>query len=144
MNQKTSGLLRLLMWLAIVLGMAILGVVAMLPYPVFCFSPCGCGEYVCARVAELVLAGSSAKTAFAEGIQDRHTWSADWMSSITISATGAVASVSISPLGQIVVHGTAQTSYAVVTMTPIITTDYKLVWTCVGSPAKYMPASCRP
>lgn len=97
-----------------------------------------------ARVSELILAGSSAKTSLAEGMQQYGSWSPEWMSSITISATGMVKSASIGPTGVITVTGTAPTSNAIVTMTPTITTDNKLVWTCVGTPAKYMPASCRP
>jgi type IV pilus assembly protein PilA len=101
------------------------------------------GYPIRARVSELVLAASSAKTPLSEGMQQSHSWSAEWMSSITISATGMVASATIGPTGQIIVYGTDKASHAVVTLTPTITTDDKLVWTCVGRPAKYMPASCR-
>lgn len=96
-----------------------------------------------ARVSELILAGSSAKTGLSEGMQTYGSWSPEWMSSITISATGLVAHATVGPRGVITVSGTAATSGAVVTMTPSVTTDNKLVWSCTGTPAKYMPASCR-
>jgi type IV pilus assembly protein PilA len=96
-----------------------------------------------ARVSELILAASSAKTALAEGMQTYHEWSPDWMRSITISATGMVAGATIGPTGQIMVWGTAPTEGSIVVMTPIRTTDDKLVWSCTGAPLKYMPASCR-
>jgi len=95
------------------------------------------------RVSELILAATSARIALSEGMQTTGSWSALWMSSITISATGLIASASVGPTGQIIVHGTAPTSYASITMTPSTTTDNKLVWSCTGQPAKYMPASCR-
>jgi type IV pilus assembly protein PilA len=95
------------------------------------------------RVSELILAGSSAKTGLSEGMQTYGSWSPEWMSAITISPTGMVSSASIGPTGQIIVYGTAPTSGSVVSMTPTITIDNKLVWSCTGRPVKYMPASCR-
>lgn len=82
-------------------------------------------------VSELILATSSAKTALSEGMRSYGTWSPSWVSAITINAGGMV------------VSGTAPTSFSVVTMIPTVTTDNRLVWTCTGTPAKYMPASCR-
>jgi type IV pilus assembly protein PilA len=101
------------------------------------------GYSVRSRVSELILAGSSAKTALSEGMQTYGSWSPEWMSSITISATGMISSAHIGPAGVITIYGTAPTSGSAVTMTPTITTDNKLVWSCTGSPARYMPASCR-
>jgi len=95
------------------------------------------------RVSEMILAASAAKNALSEGTQRHGSWSAVWMSSISISATGMVAAATISPAGQIIVTGTAPSSGAVVTMTPTITTDNKLVWACIGRPLRYMPAFCR-
>ena len=116
---------------------AIIGILAAIAMPAY-------QDYtVRARVSELILAASSAKTALSEGFQTTGSWSAAWMSSITISATGLVTSATISTAGQIIVSGTAPTSGSIVTMTPNTTTDNKLVWTCTGTPSKYMPASCR-
>ena len=116
---------------------AIIGILAAVALPAY-------QDYtVRARVSELILAASSAKTALSEGMQTTGSWSAAWMSSITISATGLVTSATISTSGQIIVSGTAPTSGSIVTMTPNTTTDNKLVWTCTGTPSKYMPASCR-
>ena len=116
---------------------AIIGILAAVALPAY-------QDYtVRARVSELILAASSAKTALSEGMQTTGSWSAQWMSSITISSTGMIASATISTTGQIIVSGTAPTSSSIVTMTPQTTTDNKLVWTCTGAPSKYMPASCR-
>ena len=116
---------------------AIIGILAAVALPAY-------QDYtVRARVSELILAASSAKTALSEGMQTTGSWSASWMSSITISSTGLIASATISTVGQIIVSGTAPTSSSIVTMTPQTTTDNKLVWSCTGTPSKYMPASCR-
>ena len=129
--QKGASFVNILMMLMVI---SFLGFLALPTY---------CGPTTRSRVSELILAGSSAKTALSEGMQTYHSWSPEWMSAITISATGMVKSASISPQGQITVAGTAPTSGSIVTMTPTVTTDYKLVWSCTGTPAKYMPASCR-
>ena len=116
---------------------AIIGILAAVALPAY-------QDYtVRARVSELILAASSAKTALSEGMQTTGSWSAVWMSSITISATGMIAAATISTAGQIIVSGTAPTSSSIVTMTPQTTTDNKLIWSCTGTPSKYMPASCR-
>ena len=116
---------------------AIIGILAAVALPAY-------QDYtVRARVSELILAASSAKTALSEGMQTTGSWATTWMSSITISATGMISSATIGSTGQIIVYGTAPTSASVVTMTPVTTTDNKLVWSCTGNPSKYMPASCR-
>ena len=116
---------------------AIIGILAAVALPAY-------QDYtVRARVSELILAASSAKTALSEGMQTSGSWSAQWMSSITISATGMISSATIGTSGQIIVYGTAPTSASVVTMTPATTSDNKLIWSCTGNPSKYMPASCR-
>ncbi|HEX4327190.1 MAG TPA: pilin [Burkholderiales bacterium] len=117
---------------------AIIGILAAVALPAY-------QDYtVRARVSELILAGSSAKTGLSEGMQTFGSWAAGWTSSITISATGMVSSASVDTTsGVIKVTGTAPTSGSVVTMIPQTTTDNKLVWSCTGTPAKYMPASCR-
>jgi len=116
---------------------AIIGILAAVALPAY-------QDYtVRARVSELLLAASSAKVALSEGMQTTGSWSQVWMSSITISATGMIAAATVSTGGQIIVSGTAPTSSSIVTMTPSTTTDNKLVWSCTGTPSKYMPASCR-
>ena len=117
---------------------AIIGILAAVALPAY-------QDYtVRARVSELILAGSSAKTGLSEGMQTYGSWAAAWTSSITISATGMVSSADVSATnGVITVYGTAPTSGSVITMIPQTTTDNKLVWSCTGTPAKYMPASCR-
>jgi len=116
---------------------AIIGILAAVALPAY-------QDYtVRARVSELILAGSSAKTGLSEGMQTFGSWSAAWTSAITISATGMISTATVSSVGVITVQGTTPTSGSIVTMTPTTTTDNKLVWSCTGTPAKYMPASCR-
>ena len=116
---------------------AIIGILAAVALPAY-------QDYtVRARVSELILAGSSAKTGLSEGMQTYGSWSTAWTSAITISSTGMVSSANVATNGIITVTGTAPTSGSIVTMIPQTTTDNKLVWSCTGTPAKYMPASCR-
>lgn len=118
-------------------------VVALSSYYVFGTLELEHRSYMRSRVSELILAASSAKTGLSEGMQTYGTWSADWMNAITITPRGLVAGASIGAEGRITVYGTAPTSFATITLTPSVTTDNKLVWSCTGTPAKYMPASCR-
>jgi type IV pilus assembly protein PilA len=117
---------------------AIIGILAAVALPAY-------QDYtVRARVSELILAGSSAKTGLSEGMQTYGSWAAGWVSAITISSTGMISSATVNvSTGVIMVTGTAPTSGSIVTMIPQTTTDNKLVWSCTGAPAKYMPASCR-
>jgi type IV pilus assembly protein PilA len=116
---------------------AIIGILAAVALPAY-------QDYtVRARVSELILAASSAKTGLSEGIQTYGSWAASWTSAITISATGMISTAVVTSTGVITITGTAPTSASIVTMIPTVTTDNKLVWSCTGTPAKYMPASCR-
>jgi len=117
---------------------AIIGILAAVALPAY-------QDYtVRARVSELILAASSAKTGLSEGMQTYGSWAASWTSSITISATGMISTASVNTSnGVITITGTQPTSGSIVTMIPQTTTDNKLVWSCTGTPAKYMPASCR-
>ena len=64
---------------------AIIGILAAVALPAY-------QDYtVRARVSELILAASSAKTALSEGMQTTGSWAQSWMSSITISSTGLIA-----------------------------------------------------
>jgi type IV pilus assembly protein PilA len=105
--------------------------------------PCNSGYTICARTSELILAASPAKSALSLGYRAHGSFSPNWMSAITVAPSPLVAGSAISPNGEIRVTGTAVASMAIITMTPHVTTENKLVWTCKGQPAKYMPASCR-
>jgi len=134
----TRGLRKAVSFVEILLAIVLLGTIASFSMPTY-------PDYDSPRmrVYELILAASSAKTALSEGMQTYGSWSPEWVSQITISSTGMVRSASIGPQGTITVYGTKPTSFSVVTMIPLVTTDNKLVWSCTGSPARYMPASCR-
>lgn len=96
------------------------------------------------RVSELLLATVSTKAALADGMRANGSWAAWWMSSISISANGLVTGARIDTnTGTIIISGNALTSGAVVTLTPHTTTGRALVWTCGGTPERYMPAGCR-
>jgi len=116
---------------------AIIGILAAVALPAY-------QDYtVRARVSELILAASSAKTALSEGIQTYGSWNVTWTSAITISATGMISTANVGTSGLITVTGNAPTSASTVTMIPTLATDNKLIWSCTGAPSKYMPASCR-
>ncbi len=120
---------------------AIIGILAAVALPAY-------QDYtVRARVSELILAGSALRTAIAEKFQtDNDTTTAG--SGLTVNVVGKVASGTVSPDGTIVISGSTfgtSTGQAVtITITPNYnTTTGTIVWTCQGSPAKYMPATCR-
>ena len=65
---------------------------------------------------------------------------------LTVNVTGKVSGGDVSDTGTITILGnTASTSVgAAITVTMIpVASGGTLTWSCVGTPSKYMPASCR-
>ena len=121
---------------------AIIGILAAVALPAY-------QDYtVRAKVSELMLAASSARTGIQEKFQsDNNT--ASMGTGIVVNVVGKVASATVANTGSITVTGsTASTSTGqavTINMFPtnINTTNGTMTWSCVGTPAKYMPATCR-
>jgi type IV pilus assembly protein PilA len=64
---------------------------------------------------------------------------------VSIAIAGKVAAATIgTDTGLITVTGTAETSSSVITMTPTVnSTNGVITWSCVGTPSRYMPGSCK-
>ena len=121
---------------------AIIGILAAVALPAY-------QDYtVRAKVSELILAASSARTGISEKFQTNPTDTANAGAGITINVVGKVTSASVDNTGLIQVFGSSvatSTGQAVtITVTPTYNTQTGTVtWTCVGTPARYMPATCR-
>ncbi|MGB8432908.1 MAG: pilin [Burkholderiales bacterium] len=121
---------------------AIIGILAAIALPAY-------QDYtIRARVSELILAASSARTAITEKYQaDQQSSSAG--SNLSIAVVGKISGATVSADGTITITGVkttvAQTNVGTavtVTVTPSYNTA-TVVWSCLGTPAKYMPATCR-
>jgi type IV pilus assembly protein PilA len=123
---------------------AIIGILAAVALPAY-------QDYtIRARVSELMLAASGARTCVTEAAQSASpagvvpsTVSAD----CSIAVAGKVTGASVAANGVITVLGDG-TSRSVgtavtVTLTPSSTSGGSLTWSCSGSPIKYLPGSCR-
>jgi len=122
---------------------AIIGILAAVALPAY-------QDYtVRAKVSELILAASSARTAISEKFQTDPSNSAAMGVGVTINVAGKVSAALVDTAGTIVVNGsTASTSTGqAVTLTVIATnvntSNGTLSWSCIGTPGKYMPATCR-
>jgi type IV pilus assembly protein PilA len=120
---------------------AIIGILAAVALPAY-------QDYtVRARVSELILAGSALRTAISEKFQtDNDTANAG--SGLTLNVVGKVSGGTVTQSGTITITGSTfstSTGQAVtITITPNFNTSTgTIVWTCQGTPAKYMPATCR-
>lgn len=123
---------------------AIIGILAAVALPAY-------QDYtVRARVSELMLAASSARTCVTEAYQGvggsaiPSTVAAD----CSIAVVGKITTANVSSNGLISVSGsTATTSIGqavTVTLTPSVnSTAGTLTWTCSGSNTRYVPSSCR-
>ena len=102
-----------------------------------------------AKVSEVVLAASSARTCVSEIFQS--SGSATIPASVSSCGTststkyaGTVAVASTGTIGTITVSGDATNLASVsVTLTPTVTGGAIATWTCAGSPLSLMPGSCR-
>ncbi len=121
---------------------AIIGILAAVALPAY-------QDYtVRAKVSELIIAASSARTAIAEKLQSDPAATASMGTGVTINVVGKIATADVSDAGLIVVTGsTASTSTGqavTLTVTPTANTSTgTITWSCAGTPAKYMPATCR-
>jgi len=121
---------------------AIIGILAAVALPAY-------QDYtVRAKVSELILAASSARTAIAEKLQADPSGTASMGAGVTINVVGKVAGATVSDAGLITVVGSTTSSSTgaavTITVTPTANTDTgTITWSCAGTPAKYMPATCR-
>ena len=121
---------------------AIIGILAAVALPAY-------QDYtIRAKVSELILAASSARTSISEKFQTYPSSSATAGAGVTIPVVGKIETASVTDAGTITVTGTTTTTstgaYVTVTMTPTYSsTTGTITWSCVGTPSKYLPASCR-
>ncbi len=122
---------------------AIIGILAAVALPAY-------QDYtVRAKVSELILAASGARTAISEKFQTDPANSATMGTGITINVVGKILGATVQPDGTIAVYGdatstsTGQAVTITVVPTSVNSTTGTLSWSCAGTPAKYMPATCR-
>lgn len=123
---------------------AIIGILAAVALPAYL-------DYtVRAKVSELVLGVSSARTCISEAAQTTGGASIPTTvgASCVVAAAGKITGATTSTAGVITVTGgTASTSVGqavTVVLTPTLNTSNGVVtWACTGTPAQYMPSSCR-
>lgn len=124
---------------------AIIGVLAATALPVY-------RDFtIRARVSELILAGSFAKTCASEAMNQGNGASVpEAISSLcSVPPTGKVSSISVAggAGAGITVVGNPDLVGAAVTVVLYAPTqagnERVLAWTCSGTPARYLPASCR-
>ena len=122
---------------------AIIGILAAIALPAY-------QDYtIRARVSELILAASSARTAITEKYQADQLL-ANMGDGTTVTPAGKVATADTTGAGVVTLTG-SQTANGVtnigtavtVVLTPFSNAAGSLSWTCTGTPARFMPASCR-
>ena len=117
---------------------AIIGILAAIALPAY-------QDYtIRSRVTELLLGASGARTAVTEACQLSNSCGGLQSNLIAIGSTKYIAAGTVQDAGIIVVAAKAAvgTANLTVTLTPSwngSTAD----WSCTGTPAKYMPSSCR-
>jgi type IV pilus assembly protein PilA len=121
---------------------AIIGVLAAVALPAY-------QNYtIRAKVAELVLAASSARTCATEMFQARGTGSIPSTVAADCSFTGAgkVTGATVSTAGVISVTGSTAASSVGAAVSVVLTPSVNnntLTWTCSGTPSNLLPGSCR-
>jgi len=116
---------------------AIIGILAAVALPAY-------QDYtIRAKVSELMLAGSGFRTSMTEKAQVDGTL-ASAGNGLSVTTTGKIAGGTTEVTGTIIIAGSATTVGTAVTivLTPLFTNG-TVVWSCNGTPAKYLPSSCR-
>ena len=121
---------------------AIIGILAAVALPAY-------QDYtVRAKVSELMLSWGFARSYIGERFATDPSSTSTAGVGVTIPVTGKIATASVADDGMIVVTGnstaTSVGAGVTITMAPIYSTATgTIVWSCQGSPSKYLPASCR-
>jgi type IV pilus assembly protein PilA len=118
---------------------AIIGILAAIALPAY-------QDYtIRAKVSELVLAASSFRTSVTEKAQTDNALTSSG-AGLTVTTFGKITGGSVSDGGVIVLNGTsAATSVGTavtITLTPSLAGN-TVVWSCTGTPTKFMPSTCR-
>ena len=120
---------------------AIIGILAAVALPAY-------QDYtVRAKVSELILAGSSYRTAISEKYQTDSD-SANAGKGLNFNTVGKISGGSVYDTGTVVINGSTATTSIGQGVTITISPTYcsasgAITWTCQGTPSKYMPATCR-
>ena len=120
---------------------AIIGILAAVALPAY-------QDYtVRAKVSELILAASAARTAVTEQAQGLNGLTSAGQG-LTITTGGKVGAATVALTGQIAITGASAdimgTAGITVTMTPSWNaTANTVIWSCEVTPTKYGPSSCR-
>ncbi|WP_409525338.1 pilin [Nitrincola sp. MINF-07-Sa-05] len=116
---------------------AIIGILAAIALPAY-------QDYTTrARVSELVLSASAARTCVTE--QSQLGGAVDAGGCVAPGTGGFVSAATLnSATGVVQVTGTAAAGSTVITLTPTwVSTLGSVTWACTGSPANFVPGSCR-
>ncbi len=119
---------------------AIIGILAAVALPAY-------QDYtIRAKVSELILASSAYKTQITEAAQTNNSTTGAG-NGISVVAVGKITGGTITTDGGVItIAGSSATTSVGTAVTVVLTptlTAGTLVWSCTGTPAKYMPASCR-
>ena len=119
---------------------AIIGILAAVALPAY-------QDYtIRARVSELILAGSSARTSVTESAQVLNAL-AGAGTNISVQAVGKISAATVGANGDITVNGADAlmgTAGIVLTLTPSWNAGGNTVtWSCGVTPTRYEPSSCR-
>jgi type IV pilus assembly protein PilA len=97
-----------------------------------------------AKVSEVVLAASAARTCISEITASAGTGIPSSVTTCsTTTSTKYTSGVSVSVSGTVVVNGSSDISDVVVTLSPGLNGATIATWTCNGTPTSLMPGSCR-
>ena len=100
-----------------------------------------------AKVSEVVLAASSARTCVSEINQSaKDPATADYTACSSTTATQYVTGVAVDADGVIVATGSilaADDTTVTITPAPLASAGFVTGWTCTGTPANWMPGSCK-
>ncbi len=121
---------------------AIIGILAAVALPAY-------QDYtVRAKVTELLVDLGGARVGISERFQINPSNTACAGGGITIPIVGKVATVTVNDGGTVIITGSTASSSVgqavTITWTPTYSTATgTITWSCVGTPGKYMPATCR-
>jgi type IV pilus assembly protein PilA len=117
---------------------AIIGILAAIALPAY-------QDYtIRSRVSELLLGGSGARTSVTEACQLANSCGGAVTGTIEVASTKYLDHGSVNTGGTIIIGAKAAvgTTQLSLQLTPSWT-GQTVDWSCTGTPAKYMPASCR-